>query len=500
MVTGGGDAGSTQPRLSIGDDAGLGYPLQSGCAPWGSVRAYLLLHDEGYEQGATVPLYPSSETYWGCTLGPCAVPGSGTPFEGSFSERRGLALRRFLLAVAPQVAENPLQYHLAVSDSASVRAACTQMKAVGWEMLVLSYGSGYDTESMDPAYIARVASDVAFCAQLGVEVGGYDLIGWTRDPGRGWAALDASGHDTGNACFASGWEDFFEAAVLFFSNATGASVIETDGPYAGYACHNESHAHHSGASNSVQLQSRNMARVYTAFRNANIHINAPDSWFTSGINRMGIGYNEGTSRLPRHKSAPIYRGVIYDATYYTLPSAAWSFLPLTGCGSAECEYEPLSANLADFELALAQHLALGISAFLYQGTTLFDTADGAALYVKWGGFFKAHRQLLSTGDLIHVKRVDGQGLDAVLHASAGAATPGLLVIFNPTDSPVVNGSLAFSAYYTGLVGACRVAVEPWPGAPPPGSQEVALDARGRGVLTGVAVPARGLTWATLSAA
>jgi hypothetical protein len=230
----GGDAGSTQPRLSIGDDEGLNFPLGTS-GPWTSVKAYLLLHDEGWEQGGTVPLYPSSETYWGCTLGPCAVPGSGTPFEGSFSERRGLALRRFLLAVAPQVAEAPLQYHLVASDSASVRAACDQMSSVGWEMLVESYGSGYDVESSDPAYLARVAGDVAYCKARGVEVGGYDLIGWTRDPGRGWGALDAAGHDTGNACFGSGWEDFFQGSVLNFSVATGASVIETDGESEGSA-------------------------------------------------------------------------------------------------------------------------------------------------------------------------------------------------------------------------------------------------------------------------
>jgi hypothetical protein len=196
-----------------------------------------------------------------------------------------------------------------------------------------------------------------------------------------------------------------------------------------------------------------MARVYTALRNAGLHINAPDSWFTAGINKMGIGYNEGTSRLPRAKSAPIYRGVVYDALYYTQPSAAWSFLPLTGCGSAECEYEPLSQNLAAFELALAQHLMLGISAFLYQGTTLFDTPASQALYQKWGSVFKAHRALLSTGDFVHIRRVDGQGMDAVLHAAAGRAVCGLLAVFNPTDAPIANGSLVVSFYYTGLVGS-----------------------------------------------
>ena len=289
--------------------------------------------------------------------------------------------------------------------------------------------------------------------------------------------------------------------MLSFAAATNISVIESDGPYAGYACHNASHGHHSGASNSVQLQSRGMARVYTALRNAGLHINAPDSWFSAGINKMGIGYNEGTSRLPRARSAPIYRGVMYDATYYTQPSAAWSFLPLTGCGSSECEYEPLSLNLADFELALAQHLLLGISAFLYQGTQLFDTPASQALYQKWGGVFKAHRALLSTGDLVHIRRVDGQGMDAVLHAAAGRAVCGLLAVFNPTDAPITNGSLVVPFYYTGLVGSAGVAMEPWPGSEGGASAAaVALDARGRGLVTGLNIAPRSVTWATVAAA
>jgi hypothetical protein len=501
---GGGAAGSTQPRLTASDDAGLAWPLAG--ATWDSVRIYELLLDDGPEQGLPHALYPSSETYFGCTLGPC-VPGSGTPFEGGINERRGLAMRRFLLAVAPQVAESPLQYHLVASDSASIRAACDQMATVSWDMLVLSYGSGADIESTDPAYIARIAADVAYCKTKNVEVGMYDLIGWTRDPGHGWAALDASGSDTGNACLASGWGAFLQQQLPAFGAATGLANVETDGPYAGYSCSNASHGH--TATNSVQVQSRRMAAVYRALRNAGWHINAPDSWFTAGINKMGVGYNEGTSRLPRREGSLIIRQVIYDATFYTQPAATWSFLPLAGCGSPECEYEPVSQNLGDFEVALSAHLAYGVSAFLYQGDTLYDTPVAQALLLKWSAFFHAFRPLLATGDLIHVRRPSGQGLDAVLHAKNGRTVPGLLAIFNPTDDDVVNGTLSVPLYYTGISTAhALVTWEPWPSdagvekaaphVPPP--LTVALDWRRRAVLTGIAVPARSMTWATVEPA
>ncbi len=194
----------------------------------------------------------------------------------------------------------------------------------------------------------------------------------------------------------------------------------------------------------------------------------------------------------------LYRQVAYDATHYTLPSATWSFLPLTG--NAGSEYEPVSQHLAEFEMALSGHLAYGVSAFLYQGDAMFDTPAAQALYVKWGGWFKAFRALLSTGDLIHVKRPNGQGLDAVLHAKAGAQTPALLVVWNPSDAPITE-QLVAPLYYAGLRGppSVNVSWEPWPGGAPVAPQTVAMDWRGRAAL-GVTVAPRSVTWATFAAA
>ena len=56
VLTYGGAAGSTQPRLTAGDDAGLAFPLVTGAEGWTSVRLFLLLADDGPEQGAPVSL------------------------------------------------------------------------------------------------------------------------------------------------------------------------------------------------------------------------------------------------------------------------------------------------------------------------------------------------------------------------------------------------------------------------------------------------------------
>ena len=63
-----GTPGSSQPLLSVSELAGLNFSL-SGGSKWTSARVYELIFDDGPEGGSAAPHWPSSETYWGCTLG-----------------------------------------------------------------------------------------------------------------------------------------------------------------------------------------------------------------------------------------------------------------------------------------------------------------------------------------------------------------------------------------------------------------------------------------------
>ena len=63
------------------------------------------------------------------------------------------------------------------------------MSDVGFEMLIYSFGSGFSMESTDPAYIASIRDVVSQARSLGIEVGGYDLIAWTRRVKTEWLAV-----------------------------------------------------------------------------------------------------------------------------------------------------------------------------------------------------------------------------------------------------------------------------------------------------------------------
>jgi hypothetical protein len=63
------------------------------------------------------------------------------------------------------VQENPLQLHLTNATSEAFRIAVQQMHAVGFEALVLSFGSGFQFELQpgnpkDDAKIAKLAAEV----------------------------------------------------------------------------------------------------------------------------------------------------------------------------------------------------------------------------------------------------------------------------------------------------------------------------------------------------
>ena len=70
----------------------------------------------------------------------------------------------------------------------------------------------------------------------------------------------------------------------------------------------------------------------------------------------------------------------------------------------------------------------------FRGDRLYDQLGDAshALIKRRVGWFKAHRDILGS-DILHVRAVTGQGLDAFLHVNARLPRRvGLAMLFNPT--------------------------------------------------------------------
>lgn len=67
-------------------------------------------------------------------------------------------MRRMYRTLAPWVAENPIYMNVLPADPATVHRVIDQCAAVGFEMVGLSFESGFNIENEDPAYVARSRS------------------------------------------------------------------------------------------------------------------------------------------------------------------------------------------------------------------------------------------------------------------------------------------------------------------------------------------------------
>ena len=429
---------------------------------WGPDADYKTQVDYNYQ----MPLLMTSRY----PLGPGVLLQPGETFksfrtfeilhDSDARERKGLARRKMYRTVAPQVTENPIFMHVRSAEPDAVRLAIDQCAAVGFEMVIMTFGSGFNIESEDPEYITTMKELTDYAHHKGIQLGGYTLMCASRNAGEDFNCVDPDTGQPGSrfgqsACLASRWADGYFQRVLNFMDATGMDIIETDGPYHGDICAATTHEHHNGLADSQLRQWEACVHFYHECRKRGIYINSPDQYYLNGSNKCGMGYRETNFSLPRERQILIARQNIYDATYEKTPSMGWMFVPLVEYhgGGAAATFEPLCEHLDDYESHLAQNFGSGVMA-CYRGPRLFDTEQTKTVVKKWVDFYKKYRPILDS-DLIHVRRPDGRSIDCVLHANAQINPCGLAMLYNPTRT-VQRMTLKLPLYYTGLSEIAKV--------------------------------------------
>ena len=397
-------------------------------------------------------------------IGPDAMIEPGGTFESfrtfllahdsTERERRGLAMRRMYRTIAPWVTENPIMMHVRRSEPAAVRLAIDQAAEVGFEMVILTFGSGFNIENEDAAYIARITGLVDYAHSKGVELGGYSLLASRRIDDENDAINPETGKPGGmifgnSPCLGSKWGADYFRKLRNFIEKTGLDLLEHDGSYPGDVCASTVHPGHRGKDDSQWAQWKTVTDFYKWCRARGVYLNVPDFYFLSGSNKTAMGYRETNWSLPRAQQIIHGRQNIYDGTWQKTPSMGWMFVPLVEYhgGGAAATLEPLSEHLADYEGHLANNFAAGVQA-CYRGPRLYDTAETEAVVKKWVGFYRKYREILDS-DIIHLRRADGRDIDALLHVNPGLGHRGLLVVYNPLDREV-SKTIKVPLYYTGL--------------------------------------------------
>lgn len=381
-------------------------------------------------------------------------------YDSEDRERRGLALRQMYRVLAPWVTENPLMMHLRTADPAAVRQALQQCHDVGFEMLILSFGSGFNIENNDPAYVAQWQSLAAEARELGIEIGGYSLLS-SRQIGNGQDVVSPPGESPAHGhcpALTSPWGLAYFAQLRSFMQRTGFTLLEHDGSYPGDWDVTPRPPLQYGLEDSQWAQWQVIRDFYRECRAQGIYLNVPDYYYLTGSNKCGMGYREVNWSLPRAQQLIHTRQNCFDGTWTKTPSMGWMFVPLTEYhgGGATATIEPLSEHLEHYRLMLLANLSAGVQA-CYRGPRLYDTPATRDMVRDVVAWYKSHRDILES-DVIHLRRADARDWDGLLHVNPRLSERGLLSLFNPLPEPI-SREIWVPLYYTGLSDRVAVRVE-----------------------------------------
>ncbi|WP_327241666.1 hypothetical protein [Streptomyces sp. NBC_01320] len=429
----------------------------------GDHRTYTVLYKDG-------PAYRigTEEPYW------------GGHFDGFRSflllhstdhyEAQQMEIKAMYRTLAPQITENPLFYHLISDDPTALRNSATASAAMGFEMMIQSFGSGFNMLSTDPAYLSRKKADFDAVRAMGLDPGGYTLLttGQIFDP----AESSCAGTDWGTV-MGLGTTGFaeFQRRVQNSIDATGMGVVELDGPWPMFRCGETNHAYADGGADTVYKQWTFSNDLYKMMRERGVYINAPDLHYFNGSNKNVIGYQENGWSQPRQQQLLHGRQYIYNGTYERVPSATWTFMPIDvyhGGGTAAA-FMPLKKNLFDYSWGIGQSFLAGVNP-TFRGTTMDDGDPDVRSVVKyWTDIYKTYRGLV-TADIVHLipprhkpgNLARGAGIDAFMHARSEGNERALVAVFNQTDEERTQ-SLTVPLYYTGMTDVTE-APQPVPGS------------------------------------
>lgn len=417
-----------------------------------------------------------------------------TPMDTRDEERRGLFIRRMYRTISPWTTENPIFLHLTSTKEKEVKAAVDQCAEVGYEMVILSFGSGLNMERESEGNYKKFKEYREYANSKGIEFGGYSLLSsrWISDE------VDVINPETGkrggmifgsSPCLCSEWGyDYFRKIKKFYTE-TGMQVFEHDGSYPGNVCASTVHAHHNGLGDSQWKQYAQIQNLYKWMRSEGIYMNVPDFYVNSGTNKVGIGYREVNWSLPRERQAVLGRQNIYDGLWTRIPSMCWTFVPLTQYhgGGAAATMEPLKDHLKEYENQMMQNYGSGVQA-CYRGPRLFDALETKKLVdntIKW---YKKYRDILNS-DIIHLRRPTGRDWDGFLHVNPELEHKGFAMFFNPTDEDMTR-KISLPLYYTGLNKTASVSVQ--------GKNAKAYEiSRNYKIEIEITIPAQGYQWVTI---
>lgn len=407
-------------------------------------------------------------------------------------ERNGLAQRMMYRKIAPWATQNPIYLFLKSFDRQVFEKAVDQCVKVGYEMIIISFHTGFNMEDLSDKNIQYCKSLADYAHSKGIQIGGYSLFSSRRindeedviDPKTGKADKGAM-YDKA-PCLGSNWGLDYLRRLKEFMKKTGFDEFDHDGAYPGDLCASTKHPGHKGLDDSQWAQMELQKEYYRWCAENGIFVNTPDWYFLDGGSKCALGYREVNFSLPREQQIMLNRQNIFDATWEKMPSMGWGFVPLTEYhgGGAAATLDPMSEHLDAYEQLMMQYFGSGIQA-CYLGTRLYDTDKSKDLVANVVGWYKKYRTILNS-DIIHLRRADGRDWDGIMHVNPFLKEKGLVMLYNPLNEPMTR-KIKLPLYYTGLDKKAKIREKEGK------VRSYTLD-RDRNVAYDVTIPAKGYTW------
>ena len=374
------------------------------------------------------------------------------------TERAFLAQRRFYRVLAPQTNEKMFELHAPhSSDVASLKEGIDQMAEAGFHFLQAPEHPG-GIEYSDLRTIERMKPLCDYARTKGILVGGYELAFASRGRDHKHNCIDPSTGRPGSpfgqsVCVASEWADLYFENMWEVIEASGMGGWKPDGPYHGCPCASTEHKHHKGLEDSQWAQWLWQCKVLAEGQRRNLWMTIPDYYFLNGQPVTGMGYREATDNIDIVLQTVLYRQYIFDATFHKTAQMGWCNL------NTEVLRGGMEANLDRYERMFFTLLSSGAQVWV-RGHRLWDGPKSREMILKWMDWYRKYEKII-LGDIIHLRRPDGRGLDYYLHVNPHNREKGMLLVFNPLDTEA-SKTIDLPLYYTGLSDTARIRPEEGP--------------------------------------
>jgi len=188
--------------------------------------------------------------------------------------------------IAPWATENPLMMHCRFADERSVVAAIDQCAAVGFEMVILTFGSGFDLENPQPATIATAPELRRIRSQQRRRDRQLFAVGLAVRRGRERRG-DAAGAEPHVRQFALPGQRMGQKYFRRCTNsiATAASHCSSTTARIPATCARGRPSGTSRVGRFAWTQWRTISDFYKWCRGQGIYLNVPDHYFLAGSNK-----------------------------------------------------------------------------------------------------------------------------------------------------------------------------------------------------------------------